>query len=181
MARCRRTFGPNAILHVVNRGNERRTLFASPQDYDDFLYLAERALHAVPLRIVAYVLMPNHWHFIAWPKQASELSHYLQRLTSQHAARLRYQTKTTGLGHVYQNRFRTSEIGRDAYYFRAVRYVEANPVRAGLVERAEDWRWSSLNERLGDVRLITAGPLPLPQPREWLEFVNVGTGPLRES
>lgn len=182
MPRSRRIVPPNSVWHVVNRGNERRALFHGPDNYDDFLYLVERTLREIPLRVLAYALMPNHWHFVVWPANAPELSQFMHRVTAAHAARIRYETATIGLGHVYQNRFRAFAIEQDDRYVQTVRYVEANPLRARLVDSAEKWRWSSLFERLSRPRLIVDGPVALPPPQTWCELVNVaGTLPSGQS
>ena len=172
MPRALRSFEPNSVVHVVNRGNERRWLFDQPRDYDEFLRLVDVALNRRPTRVLAYVLMPNHWHMVLWPVDALELSQFLHYLTSLHAAQFRHLTGTTGLGHVYQGRYRSRVIDSDAQYARTLRYVEANPVRAKFVRRAEDWPWSSLTERLGTLRRVVDGPLLLPTPIEWTAFVN---------
>ncbi len=187
MPRAARAFPPHSVLHVVNRGNDRRALFGEPQDYEAFLYLIERTLRQIPLRILAYALMPNHWHFVAWPAQPEELTRFMQRVTSMHSARIRRLSNTIGLGHVYQGRFRSFPIEQDDHYFRALRYVEANPLRARLVDRAERWPWSSLRERVTRPRLIVDGPMPLPPAASWLELVNLpgprpeGSDPIRIS
>ncbi len=124
------------------------------------------------MRLLAYALMPNHWHLVAWPSSARELSHFMQRLCWRHAADVRTRTDTVGNGHVYQGRYRAFLIRSQVHYFRVMRYVEANPLRAGLVSRAEDWQWSSLHERLHEWRLICAGPEHLPALEQWLEEVN---------
>ena len=103
---------------------------------------------------------------------SSDLSRFLQRLTGVHAARLRRTSGTIGEGHVYQGRYHAFPLDTDTRLMRAMRYVEANPLRAALVERAEDWRWSSLSERLGTPRLISLAPVELPVAAEWLRLVN---------
>ena len=172
MPRRRRHFPPNAVLHVVNRGVERRQLFATPKDYGRFLRLLDVALADNPVRLVAYALMPNHWHLVLRAPDPNDLSQFMHRLTWRHAAVFRKATQSTGLGHVYQGRYRAHLIDTERRYLVAVRYVEANPLRAGLVERAEEWRWSSLHERLHGIRRIVDGPVPLPRPRDWAAIVN---------
>lgn len=172
MSRPNPHFPPDTVLHIVNRGVERRELFASPADYRRFLWLLRNTQQWVPLRLLAYALMPNHWHLVAWPTSGGELSQFMHRLCGQHAAELRTRTSTAGNGHVYQGRYRAHVVRDRTHYFRVMRYVEANPLRAGLVTRAEEWAWSSLRERLRDPLLITAGPEPLPAPTVWLEEVN---------
>jgi putative transposase len=172
MPRPLRIFPDGSVLHVINRGNERRRLFARPDDYEAFLYLVDRTRSRTPVALLAYVLMPNHWHLVVWPATCEDLSQFMHDLTGLHATRLRNLTGTSGLGHVYQGRFRAYVIEQDVRYVRTIRYVEANPVRAGLVRHAQEWRWSSLQERLSGRRRLTEGPVPLPMAEEWTTFVN---------
>jgi putative transposase len=172
MARPLRVFPDNSVLHVINRGNERRRLFAHPTDYDRFLHFVDRTRYRTPIRLLAYVLMPNHWHLVVWPDTCEQLSQFMHDLTGLHALRLRHDTGSVGLGHVYQGRFRAQVIEQDVRYVRTIRYVEANPVRAGLVTSAEEWRWSSLCERVSGWRRLTDGPVSLPTQEVWTEFVN---------
>lgn len=171
MPRSPRYAPANSVHHVINRGNERRVLFAANADFARFLKLMGWAKQQCPMRILAYCLMPNHWHMVLWPEQRGDLSRFMQRLCTAHAITLRRVTSTVGLGHVYQHRYHAFAVESEAYYYYALRYVEANPLRAGLVGAAKDWEWSSLPERLGENRgLIEDGPLKLP-PR-WPELVD---------
>lgn len=173
MPRALRTYDDDAVLHVVNRGNDRRQLFAGVRDYAVFLGLVSWAQERTSLRLLAYVVMPNHWHFVAWPDSTTQLSRFMHDVTGAHAALLRRDTGTTGTGHIYQDRYHAFVVDSEVRYYRTLRYVEANPVRAGLVGRAEQWPWSSLHERLGETRLVADGPVPLPPPEEWATLVNV--------
>ena len=148
MARARRVCPVDAVLHVVNRGNDRRTLFASDADYRAFLGLVSWASSATAMRLLGYVVMPNHWHLVVWPDAPAQLSNFMLRLTGGHAEIVRERTSTRGTGHVYQGRYWARVVTTDLNYLRTLRYVEANPVRAGLVEHGEQWRWSSAFERL---------------------------------
>ncbi|MFN7977798.1 MAG: transposase [Vicinamibacterales bacterium] len=172
MARQRRILPPASVVHVINRGNERRRLFERPSDYDDFLDLMTRVLARRPVRTLAYALMPNHWHLVLWPPTAADMSRFLHHLTTAHAARFRYMSGTAGLGHVYQGRYYSSIVKDDEEYLRTLLYVEANPVRARLVREADQWPWTSLTERLGSRRLIVDGPLALPPPPVWAALIN---------
>jgi putative transposase len=161
--RSRRHIPPNSIIHVINRGNDRRRLFDSPARYDEFRALMRHTLSREPLRLVAYVLMPNHWHLVAWPETSTQLSRFLHRLCSAHAARWRRRAGSAGQGHVYQDRFHAFTVESERQYYNVLRYVEANPLRAGLVESTADWAWSSLAERREHrADLIVPGPLALP-------------------
>lgn len=172
MPRPRRYAPPGAILHVVNRGNEKRTLFAEATDYDAFLDLMAWAKDSCPINLLAYCLMPNHWHLVISPVSTGGVSRYVHRVCPTHAVRLRGRTGTTGHGHVYQQRYHSSLVDSERYYYQVLRYVEANAMRAGLVERAGNWRWSSLRERTGFPRGLL-DPSPLPLPTDWAAVVEV--------
>jgi len=177
MPRPPRSYADDAVLHVVNRGNDRRRLFAADRDYAAFVGLMAWAQSRAALRVLAYALMPNHWHLVLWPRAPSELSQFMRDVTGAHAAILRTESGTKGAGHVYQDRYHAFVVDSDLRYHRTLRYVEANPVRAGLVLRAQQWRWSSLQERLWEPRLISDGPVPLPPPDHWAALVNAALAP----
>ena len=171
MPRPKRFLPPDSVLHAINRGNDRRCLFDSSRDYGGFLELVAWAKQQTPMRILAYCLMPNHWHFVLWPETADAVSLFFHRLCTTHSIKRRRETGTIGQGHIYQNRYHGFVIESEAYYLRALRYVESNPLRAGLVSTAADWPWSSLQERLGERRsLIEDGPLRLPD--NWAKSVE---------
>lgn len=176
MARRLRDVPPNSVVHVVNRGVERRRLFERPSDYEQFLELVDRTLARRTMRVLAYALMPNHWHMVLWPSDTADLSKFLHNLTTAHAARFRYMSGTSGLGHVYQGRYHSAVVDSDVRYVRTLRYVEANPARAAFVRRAEDWPWTSLTERLGTKCRIVDGPVSLPPPATWADLVNTPGG-----
>ncbi|MEO7157596.1 MAG: transposase [Vicinamibacterales bacterium] len=163
MPRRLRLLPAASVAHVVNRGNDRRRLFDRAQEFDDFLRLVSWAKAQCPVRIVAYCIMSNHWHFVFWPELDGDVSAFLHRLTTTHAISWRKRTGTLGHGHVYQDRFKASTIFTEHYYFNAVRYVEQNPFRAGIVNASSEWRWSSLAERLGTRHgILDDGPTSLP-------------------
>jgi len=160
----------------VNRGNDRRQLFDTAADYDDFLDLFDLARERNPVPVLAYALMPNHWHLLLWPRSSSALSQFLHSLTMRHAARFRRSSGTVGGGHVYQARFRSTVVRDPVQYVRTVRYVETNPLRARLVSRAEDWPWTSLFERRRAPRRLVEGPVALPPLAEWVTLLNCEPG-----
>jgi putative transposase len=171
MPRARRICPPDVVFHVINRANDRRRLFFQDDDYQEFLDLLNRAMERVPMRTCAFCLMPNHWHLVLWPTTDGDTSTFVHWLSSVHAMRVRRHSKTIGEGHVYQDRFRSFPVETGVYYWNVVRYVEANALRAGLVERAEDWRWSSLVDRTsGTPRIPLAHPMELPP--AWQDRVN---------
>lgn len=172
MPRQLRNLPPGCVVHAVNRGNDKRLLFERAWEYEDFLALVAWAKGRCPVRIVAYCIMGNHWHFVFWVECEWDVSWFLHRLTTTHAISWRKRTKTVGCGHVYQDRFKGSKIYTEAYYYNVLRYVEQNPLRANLVRRSRDWRWSSLAERLGNRErlLLDVGPAELPL--GWPELVD---------
>ncbi|MGE0360736.1 MAG: transposase [Vicinamibacterales bacterium] len=173
MPRLPRSFPPNTVLHIVNRGVERRCLFADARDYARFRQLLWHVSREVMMPLLAYALMPNHWHLVIWPPSTAAMSQFMHRLTWRHAADLRFRTDSIGDGHVYQGRYRAWQVHTPAQFVRVLRYVEGNPLRAGLVAKAEDWPWSSLRERRGAGRReLDAGPVELPAINEWLVLVN---------
>jgi putative transposase len=99
------------------------------------------------MRLLAYSLMPNHWHLVVWPRRDDELSDFGHWLTLTHTQRWHAHYHDVGTGHLYQGRFKSFPIEEDGHFLQVCRYVERNAFRAGLVERAEAWRWSSLWQR----------------------------------
>jgi len=160
------------VVHVLNRAVRRAPLFSLPGDYAVFEHVLREALDRVPLRILAFCVMPNHWHFVAWPSQPGELSRFMHWLTVTHARRWHAASGTNGTGAVYQGRFKSFPVQSDGHVLRVCRYVERNALRAGLVARAEDWRWGSLWHRHRDDRrrLLAEGPTDLPD--DWTLRVN---------
>jgi putative transposase len=161
------------VYHALNRGVARLTLFEKPGDYEAFERVLGEALQEHPTRLLAYCLMPNHWHFVLWPAQDGELTAFLRWLTHTHTQRWHAHYHTSGTGHLYQGRFKAFPIQEDDHLYTVLRYVERNPLRAGLVPRAESWRWSSLGRGAGaGVADLHLHPWPVPRPRDWVEHVN---------
>ena len=162
------------IYHALNRANRGITLFEDVGDYAAFEGIIAEAHALVPVRILNYCVMPTHWHFVLWPERDHDLSAFMQWLTLTHTQRSHAHRADTGSGHIYQGRFKSFIIETDEHLLTTSRYVERNPLRANLVSRAEDWRWSSLWHRLHP-RAQTGPPLsdgPLPWPENWVDWVN---------
>jgi len=172
MARKHRMAQPQLVYHVLNRAAKKATLFEGDSDYHAFERLLAEAREHRPMRILAYCLMPNHWHLLLWPQPDQNLARYMQWLTSTHAVRWNSAHGSVGGGAVYQARFKSIPIERGPHLLWAWRYVERNALRANLVQRAEDWRWSSLSQRqTSPDNFLDEGPISLPG--DWLEMVNV--------
>ncbi len=162
------------VFHCLNRSVARLTIFEKDADYVAFERVLDEARQRIPLRILAYTIMPNHWHLVVWPQADNEVTEFLQWLTVTHTMRWHAHYHTGGTGHLYQGRFKSFPVQTDEHLLTVLRYVERNPVRAGLAKRVENWRWGSAWRRhraAGDA----AGWLarwPVDAPRDWLEFVN---------
>jgi len=134
--------------------------------------------------LLSYCLMPNHWHLVVLAGERTNLSTWMQWVTVTHTHRWRTHSRTTGEGPLYQGRFKSFPVEEDAHFLTVCRYVEANALRSGLVDRAEQWRWCSLW-----LRRTGEGPLrdrlaewPVDRPRGWLADVNrpLADEPLQE-
>ena len=152
------------VYHVLNRANFRSRLFRTPAHYRAFLDIVKESMNLVPMRILAYCLMPNHWHWVLHPRADGDLSRFLQRLTMTHTQRYHVKSQTVGYGHVYQGRYKSLLVESGGHFLTLVRYVERNAKRAGLVEKAEPWPWSSVHVRVyGNAeqkKLLTPWPVP---------------------
>ena len=173
MARTARALEDGLVYPVLNRGNGRRAFLHKPGDFEAWLRVLAEAKNAVPLRVLAYCLLPNHRHRVLWPEHGQELSRFVGWLTQTPAQRWHAHSHNVGTGHLYQGRFKSFPVQHDDHVYSVCRYVERNALRADLVERAEDWAWGSLWERrqgAGRARLLS--PWPVPFPPGWVGQVN---------
>ena len=158
MARLPRLVIPGYPHHVTQRGNRREQAFFEDGDYELYQSLLSEAARKAEAEIWCYCLMPNHVHIIIVPSDADGLRRTFadahRRYTGYINARLRV------TGHLWQGRF-GSVVMDEEHLAHAVRYISMNPVRAGLVERAEDWRWSSVRAHLAgrDDELVKVAPI----------------------
>jgi len=155
--------------HALNRGNGRATVFHQPADYDAFIDAMADACTRRPLDILGFCLMPNHFHVIVRPRADGDLSRWMQWLLMAHARRYHRHYLTTG--HVWQGRFKTFPIQDDDHLRTVLRYVERNALRAELVARAEDWKWSSLPRWQRCDPFLWYGETPV-RDKRWLAHVN---------
>ena len=170
MPRTARSSVGDVCYHVISRGNARQQVFPGKNDYADFVQLISAACDRLPMRVLAYCLMPNHFHLVLWPHADGDLSRWMQWLQTAHVRR--YHSHHGTSGHIWQGRFKAFPIEQDEHLLTVLRYVERNPLRARLVRRAENWQWSSLRQRKSNTRptWLTEGAVDLP--RNWLERVN---------
>jgi putative transposase len=148
-------------------------IFEQPGDFAAFIKLLEQARQRSGMRILGYCLMNNHWHLVLWPKRAKDMSVFIGWLCTTHVRRWRQHRQNNGEGHVYQGRYKSFPVEEDRHFLVTMRYVEANPVRAGMVTRAQDWPWSSLTNTPGiDQTRVILTPWPVDRPRNWNALVN---------
>lgn len=145
-----------SIYHALNRGNARRKVFHKPEDYHAFLRVLGDGLERYSVELFSFTLMPNHWHVVLRPLEDGQMGRLLRWVTATHTLRYHAHYHTSGEGHLYQARFKSFPIADDDHFLVACRYVERNPLRAGLVGRAEDWQFGSLWH-------WTQTPAPLPK------------------
>lgn len=165
-----RTSVGGICYHVLNRGNGRADVFGKDADYEAFMRLIEAACERIPMRLLAYCLMPSHFHLVLHPMDDGDMSRWMQWLTTSHVRR--YHRHYDSSGHVWQGRYKSFPIETDDHMYIVLRYVERNPLRANMVDRAQDWSWSSL--RLWRLRnrpsYLADGPMP--RPTDWVRRVN---------
>ncbi|MBN2376656.1 MAG: transposase [Sedimentisphaerales bacterium] len=176
MPRAIRNAKAGYVYHVLNRANARIQIFQKPGDYYAFEQIIQQANDRIPMRLLSYCIMPNHWHLVLWPRGDDDLSEYMRWLTLTHTQRWHKAHDTVGGGHLYQGRFKSFPVQTDSHYLTVCRYVEQNPLKARLVRQAQIWRWCSLYRRLNpslepEIKLHK-GPLDLPPPQSWLSLVN---------
>ncbi len=174
MGRPQRAAVGGYVYHVLNRANARLKIFENDADYEAFEAVLAQAVQRSETRLLAYCVMPNHWHLLVWPREDGELSRFVGWLTLTHTQRWHAHRQSIGSGHVYQGRFKSFPVQDDGHLYSVARYVERNPVRAGLVRRAEQWRFGSLFRWLRgsteDKALLSAWPRP--RQSDWVAHVN---------
>lgn len=141
MPRLPRLYVPGLPQHVVQRGNDRRPTFVNDADRHFYLATLGFAARRHGVQIHAYVLMTNHVHLLATPSDASGLSKVMQSLGRIY---VRYFNRAYArIGTLWESRYRSAVVQTDGYLLACMRYIELNPLRAGLVAAPADWRWSS--------------------------------------
>ncbi|MBU3942870.1 transposase, partial [Patescibacteria group bacterium] len=147
MPRTNRIDIANIPYHVINRANARIQIFDEDRDYKLFEEVLEEAKEKFDMGILSYCIMPNHWHLVLYSKTDGNLQLFMRWLSMTHTRRWHSQHKSIGSGHLYQGRYKSFLVQEDDYLLQLFKYVERNPLRAKLVNKAEDWKWSSLWRR----------------------------------
>ncbi len=141
MPRPPRLLLSHSFYHVMTRGNNRHTVFYDNQDFDYFLEIFAKYKKLHPFNLYHYCLMPNHTHLLLQTKDAQDFAVFMKKLN---LAYFHYYNKRYGwIGHFWQDRYKSQAVGKDSYFIQCGKYIELNPVRADLVEKPEDYRYSS--------------------------------------
>jgi len=163
-----------AIYHALNRGNAQQTIFHKAEDYDAFLHLLAEGLNRYPIELFSFVLMPNHWHMVLRPLEDGQMGRMLRWVTATHTLRFHSHDQTSGQGRLYQSRFKSFPVAGDSHFLVICRYVERNPLRAGLVRKAEQWQYGSLWRwtRKPEPKPELLSPWPIARNPKWAARVN---------
>ncbi len=135
------------IYHCINRAAGRQVIFKEDKDYRLFESVIQEAVDITGMRILAYSIMPNHFHLVLYPLHDGDLANFMKRITITHTQRYRAITQTVGEGPLYQGRYKSFIIQNDEHLLTVLRYVERNPVTAQLVQSPLDWRYGSVYRR----------------------------------
>lgn len=161
MARLPRLAAAGLPHHVIQRGNDRQTVFREDADYARYLGWLREVAAAHGLAVHAYVLMPNHVHLLVTPPTDAALSKAMQSLGRRYVRW--FNDKYGRTGTLWEGRFRSTVIDADRYLLACSRYIELNPVRAGIVNAPELYRWSSYAHHAG----VLVDPLVTDHPLVW--------------
>ena len=179
MPRPLRPVDSGLVYHVINRGNNRQAVFRKEGDFQAFLAALADLKERKPFQLFGYCLLNNHFHLLVRPTGESTISRIMQSLLVSHTQR--YHRHYHSGGHVWQGRFKSPVVQSDEHLLTVLRYIEANPLRAQIVERADDYRWSSYRVHgLGEKddlvdRLVTYEALGMQakaRQRKWAEKVH---------
>ncbi len=171
MARIKRLVVPGHPHHVTQRGNRRQRTFFNQSDYQTYLALISEAKKVSEVEIWSYCLMPNHVHFIVIPDQEDSLAKLFKVAHRQYTRKIN--VRNHWRGHLWQERFR-SFVMDESHLMSAVRYVEQNPVRAGLCDDPGDWPWSSARAHLHghSDRIVDVKPM-LDRSPDWKHYLGI--------
>ena len=173
MSTPKRQCAGGQVYHIINRANGRLRIFKKPADFEAFERVLAEGLERVDMRICGYCIMGTHWHFLLWPHEDGDVTKFMGWITTTHAKRWHTAHGTTGIGHLYQGRFKSFPVQASEHYLKVLQYIESNPLRAKLVEDSNAWQYSSLAIRHGLEKPglnIYKGPVKLP--KTWRKDVN---------
>lgn len=188
MARLPRLILPGQPHHVILRGNNRQAIFFSDLDRQHLLNTIGEVAQQYAVAVHAYVLMDNHFHLLLTPSTADALSRMMQALGRRYVGWFNARHQRSGT--LWEGRFRAGLIEGERHLMACMRYIELNPVRAGLCQRPEEWPWSSAAHHLGLARqaVVSEHPLywsmgntPFEREHAYREFMNQGVTPQEQA
>ena len=163
------------VQHVLNRGDHRETLFHKPGDFRAFLKAFRDTALQIPMRLLAYCIMRNHFHFVLWPHDGEDLPRFMHLLMATHISSYIRHYPPPSPGHLYQNRYTNGLIEPGRSLIAVIRYVEANALAAGIVRRAEEYPWASASAYATDEGRPEIADWPIERPKDWLTLLNLRT------
>jgi putative transposase len=143
MPRKARILCDEGYYHVFSRGNDKKIIYRHHEDYEKFLKIVLKYLEAFQISILHYCLMPNHFHFLLQAHQSKDMPLFMKAVLQVYACFFRIKYKTAGF--VFQNRYKSKLIDKEAYLLECARYIERNPLRACLCQTADQYPWSSFS------------------------------------
>jgi len=164
------------VYHVLNRANGWLRIFRKKGDFAAFEGILAEGLERVDMRICGYCIMGNHWHLLLWPRGDGDLSEYMRWVTLTHTQRYHGSHGTAGMGHLYQGRYKSFPVQNDGHYLTVLRYIEANPLRAEVADRPNDWPWSSFALRKGAQKPFKLSGRGVELPGNWTQLVSRDVG-----
>ena len=158
MPRASRLIVEEVPYHIINRGNNRQSIFFDDKDYSFFMKLLKDGKKKYKIKIYGYVLMKNHIHLLMEPLEKDELPGYLRWVCGKYTQYINYIYKRTGT--LWEGRYKSAIIGSGEYFLRCLRYIDMNPLRAGIIRQLGEYQWSSCNYYAHGVndRLIDENP-----------------------
>ncbi len=149
MPREARVTMEKACYHIITRGNQKQTVFREVSDNQKYLLLLTHYKRRWKFKLYCFCLMPNHVHLIVEVANPADLNKIMHGLNLSYAQY--FNLKYGKVGHLWQDRFKSKVITKDAYLLECIKYIEANPVRASLVSNIDDYPWSSWNFKEGKI------------------------------
>lgn len=157
MARYARQTIADIPYHIINRGNNHQAIFFRTEDYEFFLHSIEIAKEKYPSKIYSFILMPNHVHLLLEPVgEGQNLAYFMKHISQKHAQYINKHNERTGT--LWEGRFKSSPVSTDRYLLACSRYIEMNCIRAGIVKKPEEYKFSSYRAKVGLKKI------------EWLDY-----------
>ena len=152
MPRAARITLENACYHIITRGNQKQLVFLDSHDYEKYLHILTKYKKRYKFKLYCFCLMPNHTHLIIEVDEPFKLKKIMQCLNLSYT--LYFNSKYSKVGHLWQDRFKSKIIQKDAYLLECINYIEANPLRASLTSTLNEYPWSSYIFRVTNNNLL---------------------------